>query len=180
MRQSARRTIRGKTLPYFDYAIGNRDSHALISGIFLADSYGDGSPIMTPGAEAVCLTVPHPGQSKWTLGCWSLPNGSSIPIPTDLADYVITQAANNSSVVVAERFGYHAWSLFREVPDYLNLLVVDVRSGHRLAYLKPRMQHGNGATSSNMRNGYFQYALSPDGRFLAEGGDGDLRLFHLQ
>jgi hypothetical protein len=178
--QSVQRTIRVKTLPYNYYAIGDRDSHALTSGIFLADTYGDGSPIMTPGAEAVCITVSHPGQSKWTLGCRSLPKGSAIPIPKDLAEYVITQASNNSSVVVAERFGYHAWSLFREVPDYLNLLVVDVRSGHRLASLKPRMQPGNGATLSNIQNWYFQYALSPGGRFLAEGGNGDLRLFQLQ
>ena len=63
LRQSVQRTIGVKTLPFNDYAIGDRDSHALTSGIFLADTYGDGSPIVTPGAEAVCITASHPGQS---------------------------------------------------------------------------------------------------------------------
>jgi hypothetical protein len=116
----------------------------------------------------------------WALECWNLPEGSAMRIASALADYTMTRASSNSPVVVAERWGYHVWNPFREVPDYLSLIVMDLRSGRRLASLKPGMQHGNYASRTNIRNWYFQYALSPDGDLLAEGGDGELRLFQLQ
>jgi len=180
LRQSVQRTIDGKTLPYNNYAIADRDSHALTSGIFLADSFGDANTIMVPGATAVCASVTHPGQYNWALGCWNLPDGPAIHIATNLANYIVTRASTYSPVVVAERWGFHAWNLLRITPDKLSLIVVDLRSGHRLATLKPRTQHGNYASQSNIRNWYYQYALSPNGDFLAEGGDGELRIFQLQ
>jgi WD40 repeat protein len=176
--QSVQRTIDGKTLSYKNYAIADRDSHALTSGIFLADSYGDAD--IAPGAAAVCSSVIHPGQDKPALRCWNLPDGGVLPNTNELADYVITRASIDSPVVVAERWGYHALNLLKIIPDKLNVIVVDVRSGHRLASLKPRTQHGDYVSKSDIRSQYFQYALSPKGDLLAEGGDGELRLFQLQ
>jgi WD40 repeat protein len=180
LRQSVQRTINGKTLPYNNYAIAGRDSHTLTSGIFLADSYGDANMIVVPGAAAVCSSMTHLGQTNLALGCWNLPDGSVLPIATELADYIVTRASTNSPVVVAERWGYHWWNLLKITPEELELTVVDVRSGHRLASLEPRTQQGNYASQSNIRNWYFHYALSRNGDFLAEGGDGVLRLYQLQ
>ncbi len=167
----------GSTLPYASYAIGNRDSHALTSGLFLIDTFGDNT-VIAPGASAVCSTVHHPGQKKPTLGCWNMPNGTAIPLATELNDYMITRASAASAVVVAERPKYDFWdSFFGEIPDYFNLIVFDIHSGHRLASLKAPRQH---VASSNLRNWFFYYALSPKGDMLAEGGDGHVRLLQLR
>jgi WD40 repeat protein len=172
LQQSFQRAIDGKTLAYSNYAIADRDSTTLTSGIFLPDSYGNVDLQMVPGAAAVCA-------SKGTLKCWTLPGGSPIIIATDLADHVVTRVSSNSPVVIAERWGFSAWNLLKITPEKLDLIVVDIRSGRRLGSVKPRTQHGNYASQSNIRNWYFQYALSPNGDFLAEGGDGELRLFQL-
>lgn len=178
LRQWVQRTAsNGSTQPYNSYAIANRDSHALTSGLFLIDTFGDNT-VVAPGASAVCSTVYHPGQSKPTLGCWNMPNGSSIPVAAELKDYVITRASERSAVVVAERPKYDFWgSFFGEIPDYFNLIVFDIGSGHRLASLKARRQH---VASSNLRNWFFYSALSANGDLLAEGGDGHVRLLQLR
>jgi hypothetical protein len=178
LRQWAQRTAsNGSTQPYNSYAIGNRDSHALTSGLFLMDTFGDNT-VVAPGASAVCSTVDHPGQNKPTPGCWNMPNGNAIPVATELKDYMITRASAASAVVVAERPKYDFWgSFFGEIPDYFNLIVFDIRSDHRLASLKAPRQH---AASSNLSNWFFCYALSPNGDLLAEGGDGHVRLLQLR
>lgn len=172
LQQSFQRAIDGKSLAYGNYAIADRDSATLTSDIFLADSYGDVDLKMVPGAAAVCA-------SKGTLRCWNLPGGSAIPITTDLAGHMVTRVSSNSPVVIAERWGFSAWNLLKITPEKLDLIVVNIRSGRRLGSVKPRTQRGYDASQSNIRNWYFQYALSPDGDFLAEGGDGELRLFQL-
>jgi hypothetical protein len=179
LRQSFQRTIDGKTLPFNNYAIADRDSHALTSGIFLADSFGDANTIVVPGASAFCASVTHPGRSDWTLGCWNLPDANAIHIATDLANHIVTRASASSPVVVAERWGYSWLNLLKITPEKLEGSLVNIRSGRRLASLKPHMQHGNYASQSSIRNWYFQDALSPGGDLLAEGGDGELRLFQL-
>lgn len=68
--------------------------------------------------------------------------------------------------------------LLKEVPDMLSLIVVDLRSGRQIASVKPRSQRDY--PSGNIWDRYFQYALSPNGEFLAEGGDGTLRLYQIQ
>jgi hypothetical protein len=65
--------------------------------------------------------------------------------------------------------------LLKEVPDMLSLIVVDLRSGRQIASLKPRQQRDY--SSGGIWNRYFQWALSPSGDFLAEGGDGALSLY---
>ena len=96
LQQSFQRAIDGKTLAYSNYAIADRDSTTLTSGIFLSDSYGDVDLKMVPGAAAVCA-------SKGTLSCWNLPGGSATRIATDLAGHVVTRVSSNSPVVIAER-----------------------------------------------------------------------------
>jgi hypothetical protein len=89
-----------------------------------------------------------------------------------------TRASRSSPRVVAERWGYHSLDLLKEVPDMLSLIVVDLRSGRRIASVKPRPPRNY--SSGGIWDGYFQYAVSPDGGFLTEGGDGTLKLYLIQ
>jgi hypothetical protein len=98
-----------------------------------------------------------------------------------LADYRMTSSSSSSPRVVAERWGAHV--LERILPNegsgkILSLIVVDLRSGRRIATLKPQLQHGN-VSSRGQLDQYFRDALSPNGDLLAEGGDGMLRLYRL-
>jgi hypothetical protein len=178
LRQTADRTARkGAMLPYNSYAIANRDSHAFTSGVSLMDTYGTNA-IVAPGANAVCSTVRHPSQDRPALGCWNMPDGIAIPVASELNGYIVAGVSDRSAVVVAERPKYGFWgSLFPELPDYFNLIVFDIRSGHRLASMKAP---GQRAVSSSLRSRYFCYALSPNGDLLATGGNGNVLLLRLQ
>ena len=175
---SEQRTIDGKTLPFNKYAIADRDSPARIPRVFLDDNYGD-STITAPGANAVCNIVAHAGQAVRALACWNLPSGSAMPIRADLTRYTLAQASANSPFVIAELWGFHFWNLLRITPDKLDAAVVDIRSGRKTGSLSPRTQHGNYASQTNIRNWFFQYGVSPNGDFLAEGGDGEIRLYRV-
>jgi hypothetical protein len=118
-----------------------------------------------------------PGQYKQVLRCWNLPGGEVIRLAPELMKYRVTQTSRSSPRVVAERWGFHASDLMKELPDMLNLIVVDLRSGNQVASLKPRSQR-EGFTG-DMSDRYFHCVLSPDGKFLAEGGDGTLSLYQL-
>jgi hypothetical protein len=114
---------------------------------------------------------------KSALHCWNLPDGQVIPLPSEFRNYGVTQASRSSPRVIAERMGYHAFALWREVPEMLSLIVMDLRAGRRIASLKPRPQQ---ETYSIQGERYFQYALSPPGDLLAEGGDGAVSLYQLR
>src|ERR1700722_15011836 len=83
---------RSSSLP--DYAIANRDSHQLTSGLLVQAAAWSSSPMMAPGAEAVCSTL-VPGGSN-VLRCWNIPSGKVIPLARDLMDYRVTQASRTS------------------------------------------------------------------------------------
>ena len=59
--------------------------------------------------------------------------------------------------------------------------LVNIRSGLRITSRKPREQHGDYALRIAIQysNWYFRNAVSANGDFLAEGRDGELRLFQL-
>ena len=114
---------------------------------------------------------------KSELHCWNLPDGQAIPLASELRSYGIIQASRSSPRAIAERMGYHAFTIFKEVPELLSLMVVDLRSGKRIAPLKPRPQQGAYTIQGDR---YFQHALSPRGDLLAEGGDGSLTLYRLR
>lgn len=175
--QSIERTVNGRTLRFHDYAIADRDSHRLTSSMLLRDAYTDGNTIMAQGPAVFCSVLTPAGGYKPRLQCWKLPDGELLPLSSELRTYSVTQAACSSPRVVAQRWGYPFLDLWKEVPDMLSVIVVDLISGHRVASLRPRLQ---GDYSSVRSDQYFQYALSPSGELLAEGGGGSITLYRLQ
>jgi len=175
LQRSFRRTIEGKTLLFNRYMIADRDSGRLTSGVF-ADTYGDGGAIVVPAAELICSTVEHAGQGTRTLGCWHLPGGNPAPLAPKLRDWRIARVSLNTPIVVAERFGY-SWTLLGDAVSRVNVMVIDIRSGRGLIEMNAPQR---ASSSPQIRDSFFQYALSPDGGLLAEGGDGTLRLLGLQ
>jgi WD40 repeat protein len=162
----------GGIQPFRDYAIADRDSHRLTSGMLLQAAEWDRSTIVSPGARAVCSALS-------VLHCWSLPGDEVIRLPPDLKDYLVTQASRSSPRVIAEHWRDYWWDLLGLLAGdghMVSRIVVDLRSGRQIASLKPRPQHGYFPASHDW---YFWCALSPAGDLLAEGGDGSLTLYRL-
>jgi hypothetical protein len=175
LRQSVKRTApNGSTFPFPDYAIAERDSHQLTSGMLVQAAAWSRNTMIAPGAEAVCSSLVPAGRS--VLHCWSLPGGGAIPLAPDLADYRVTQISRTSPRVIAERWGSHWWELFDEIGYMARRIVFELPSGRQIASLKPRPQHGYFPVSLDW---YFRCALSPAGDLVAEGGDGSLTLYRL-
>ena len=177
VRRPVSRTVNGRTLSLNDYAIADRDSHTVTSGMLLGAALRDFNSIMAQGAAMFCSQLTPAGGYKSVLHCWNLPEGQAIPLPSELNSYGITQASRSSPRAVAERMGNHAFTLGEATPELLGLMVVDLRSGKTIVSLKPRLQQTVYSISWDRS---FQYALSPNGDLLAEGGDGSLRLYRVR
>ncbi len=176
LRESVTRTsANGRTFSFPDYAIADRDSHRLTSGLLVQADAWSGGTIMAPGAGAVCSSLVPEGRS--VLHCWKLPGGEVIPLAPDLTDYRVTQSSRASPRVIAERWGSHWWELFDEIGHMSSQIVLELPSGRSIASLVPRPQHQSSLPFVEDR--YFKCALSPNGDVVAEGGDGSLRLYRL-
>jgi hypothetical protein len=176
LRESVTRTsANGRTFSFPDYAIADRDSHKLTSGLLVQAAAWSSSTMMAPGAEALCSSVSAEGRS--VLHCWKLSGGEVIPLAPDLMDYRVTQASRFSPRVVAERWGSHWWELFDEIGYMASRIVLELPSGRKIASLTPDQQRESSLAFVDDR--YFKCALSPAGDLLAEGGDGSLRLYRL-
>jgi dipeptidyl aminopeptidase/acylaminoacyl peptidase len=176
LRQTTRK-INGRMVPFNDYAIADLNSHRVTSDSLWHGLLQDTGLIVAEGADAVCSELLAAGEYKSENRCWNLPSGEVLSRPPAFAKYRMTGGSLLSSRVVAERWGYHRLDFFGEVPDMLSLMVLDIRSGRRIASLKPRRQRGGSSTS--FRDSYFHCALSPNGELLAEGGDGVVTLEQL-
>jgi hypothetical protein len=176
LRESVARTgANGKTFPFPDYAIADRYSHQLTSGLLVQFAAWSDSTMIAPGAGAVCSSLIPAGRS--VLHCWKLPGGEVIPLAPELTGYHVTQASRASPRVIAEEWGSHWWELFDEVGYMARRIVLELPSGRKIASLDPRQQHESSLPS--VHDGYSKCALSPAGDLLAEGGDGSLRLYRL-
>jgi WD40 repeat protein len=173
--ESVTRTgVSGRTFSFPDYAMADRDSHRLTSGLLVQEAAWSPSTMIVPGAGAVCSSLVPEGRS--VLHCWNLPGGEVISLAPDLTGYRVTQTSRASPRVIAERWGSHWWDLLGEVGYMASRVVLELPSGRQVADLKPRPQHGYFPTNHDW---YYRCALSPSGDLLAEGGDGSLRLYRL-
>jgi WD40 repeat protein len=175
LRESVERTSAiGRTFRFADYAMADRDSHRLTSGLLVDAPARSVSTLMAPGAGAVCSSLVPAGRR--VIHCWKLPGGEVIPLAPDLTGYLVTQASRFSPRVIAERWGSHWWALLDEVGYMASRVVLELPSGRQVASLKPRPQHRYFPANHDW---YSKCALSPAGDLLAEGGDGSLRLYRL-
>jgi hypothetical protein len=176
LRESVKRTFtNGRTFSMPDYAMADRDSHRLTSGPLVQAAAWSGSTMMASGAGAVCSALVPEGRS--VLHCWKLPGGEVIRLPSYLTNYRVMQTSRASPRVIAERWGYHWWELFDELGYMANRIVLELPSGRQITSFNARLQHES--SSGLMEDRYFKCALSPAGDFLAEGGDGLLRLYRV-
>jgi hypothetical protein len=138
--------------------------------------------MLAEGAEALCL-------DNGELHCPAINGGREIPIPRQVRDYELSETAGSSPRVIADKWRHDRepwwaelltwwlWSPIEEGPAYPRQRVVfDLRSGKLITSWKPRIQH---STSPYVQDRPYLCALSANGEFLAESGDGTLELYRL-
>jgi hypothetical protein len=164
------------------YSIIDRDSHRTLTGWPTRKS-PCAYTMLAVGAQALCF-------DDEKLHCQAINGGSEISIPRQLRSYRLNQAAADAAWVVAEKWEYdHGpwWGflltpLTMWVPDPgshalpRQRVVFDLRSGKLITSWKPRIQH---STSPFVQDWPYHCALSANGEFLAESGDGTLELYRL-
>jgi hypothetical protein len=145
-----------------------------------------GLAVLATGAQAMCANVLDKDRyaDKRKLHCWKA--SGEMAIPKKLRDYQLSQAATSSTRVLAERWGldhYPWWVLLltwwvpEDPPEVLKERVVfDVESGARICAWKPATQE---SLSPYRHVGYYAAAISADGEYVAESGDGNLILYRI-
>jgi hypothetical protein len=133
------------------------------------------------GAEALCFNLDR------RLHCRAVDGAREIPVPKQLRNYVLSQAASSSARVVAERweadhFSWWETLLFWWVPYPgfpalpRQAMAFDLRSGTVISSWKPRIQDSR---SPHIEDWPYHLALSARGELLGESGDGVLELYRL-
>jgi hypothetical protein len=129
-----------------------------------------GAGIFVPDRSAWC--APDGKRSR----CWNVSDGKEIRLVRDIAGYQFTEAAASAPRAIADRWvspGFLCW----ECPMKLDRRAVwDFSTRTVVSSWKPNAQ----AWDSIHRVGEpDRCAISPDGQFVAEGGDGVVRLDRL-
>jgi hypothetical protein len=125
------------------------------------------------GAEALCNSVDP--VDKQELRCWSVDGAKEISVPKKFEHYRLDQTATSSPRVIADRWGWDFFAI--ESPAYPKQRVVfDLRSGKEIASWKPRMQQSSSAWNEDRP---YHCALSENGEYVAESGDGLLEVYRL-
>jgi hypothetical protein len=145
--------------------------------------------MLAVGAEAWCFSLHGQNITKnGKLHCRAINGGKEIPVPKQVRDYELTQAATSSARVVVEKWEYDrsspwwTWPLTWWVPYPgspplpRRRVVFDIRSGNWISSWKPRVQDSR---SPYIVDHPYHCALSTSGDFLAESGDGGLELYRL-
>jgi hypothetical protein len=161
-----------------EYSIMDRASHCALNG-WTTRKLPCGVSRMAEGAEALCTDGER-------LHCWAINGGKEIPVPRQVRGYRLNQAATSSARVIAEKWEYDRgpwWDLlltWRVPVDWPVLprrrVVFDLRSGNRISSWRPRIQD---STNPFIEGRPYHCALSANGEFLAESGDGRLELYRL-
>jgi dipeptidyl aminopeptidase/acylaminoacyl peptidase len=134
--------------------------------------------------KAVCGTLSVSDAPKGqTLRCWNVDTGEVIG--NALADYAATPFATSmkSTRVVFSEFGY-ARGLTRDgdAHPYRGAVVWDFATAQRLASWRPETQTymENGLRPPRRITEPSKVAVSPDGQFVAEAGNGRLTVYRVQ
>ena len=137
------------------------------------------------GTEAYCFNYSYLGAWKTELQCRAIQDDSEIPVPKQVREYKVTQAAHSSARFIAEKWEqpHKPWwevLLFWYAPDSPPLprlrVVFDLRTGKLIASWKPRIQISN---SPHVEDWPYYCASSGNGELVAESGDGVLEVYRL-
>jgi WD40 repeat protein len=135
-----------------------------------------GKAVFASGADAVCSFDWRNGNGR--LGCWDFNSGKRLALSRGIGKYQIVEASTAAPRAIAEHWAYPSFfTCLGLCQAELRLRAVyDFRSKMVLASWKPAVQHWR---SEGGREEPERCAISPDGQFVAEGGDGVVRLYRL-
>jgi len=143
---------------------------------------------MAVGAEAYCFSLHKQNVlNKGELHCRAINGGTEIPVPKQVREYKVIQAANSSTRIIVEKWEqpHEPWwevllTWWEPDPGSPALprqrTAFDLRSGSLISSWKPRIQN---STSPHVEDWPYHCALSANGELVAESGDGGLETYRL-
>jgi len=133
------------------------------------------------GGRAVCRGGDVIGKGKAPVTCWDVDTGNKISQSPSIngGDPMVT-AAHSNRVVATD---YHRVFDFLFSDDYEpvvdKLVVWDFRRGKELVSWRPKSQSYLDVDNKRVKEP-FQFTISPDGEYIAEGGNGIVRLYKIE
>jgi WD40 repeat protein len=131
------------------------------------------------GGRVLC-NVAEDGDKAWVV-CRDVDTGEKIGESRGLSGGSPVASAALSSRIVASGSHLERDPLSSYESDSVidRMVVWDYRSGEQLASWRPEWQSQTNTLNGQVRKPY-QFAISPDGRYIAEGGNGVVRLFKIE
>jgi hypothetical protein len=122
-----------------------------------------------------------PSQGAWCGGgggpkCWNVSDGKEIRLGHGIGGYTFTNPASDSPRAIAERWVSPGFFCVECPIKFDRRAVWDFGARRLVASWKPNTQAWNSVHRVAEPD---RCALSPDGQFVAEGGDGIVRLYRL-
>jgi len=168
------------------YEITNLDSSLALSAWELP--FPCESPKIITAASAYCVPVRKHSADNEKLQCKSILANADIPVPKEVRDYRVLGVAAESPRLIAEKWEYRRdawwqWLLFSWwIPDPgspalpRHRAVFDLGSETLVSSWTPRIQVSD---SPYVDDRPYRCAISGDGEFVVESGDGVLDVFRL-
>jgi hypothetical protein len=131
---------------------------------------------------ALCNEISLDNAAKGrSFSCWATDTGDLIGYaPADYASSPFAVATKSSRIIFSE-YRYKP-GLVRDFDShpYKGAAVWDYLTGEMLAYWQPETQSYFRLGTHQILHGPSQFAISPDGQYVAEGGNGELTVYRIQ
>jgi hypothetical protein len=136
--------------------------------------FGDGGSVICDGTAAYA-----PG--RLPVRCWAVDTGRQIAeAPTINGGAPISVAARASRAIGSD-YQYIPIPFTDKFKQVMRRRVVwDFGTGKEIASWKPQLQPYDIGGKPETTKDWFQFSISPDGQYVAEGGNGLLRLYHVE
>jgi hypothetical protein len=135
------------------------------------------------GDRAVCETGPAEQPGPIPVRCWDIDTGKLISETATIHGGLPASTAAQSGRMVASDYRYVPIRFTEDHKEILKRRVVwDFRTGKELASWHPDSQsyEDRGIRPPMQIREPFKFAMSPDGQYVLEGGNGILRLYRIE